>query len=1808
MSSLNYLKDKIRILLFWIVISILITFFGMSKTLAYYQKTSNANGRIQTASFGDLTLSLDKTIYGTFDQDPVVYLTVTNPNTYFVDYTISFSDSNLTYLIDSSSPESFEGTVMNEASNEHEIEIYGNIGSTVTITLTTTSPYGKQFTQVINFDTAPPAATVTSTSNIATSQTVTLAMSDNNALSKYYFGLNDSPSAGNYVSLSGTSSTKTVTVNAAGEYYLKIYDASGNIYETTVVFNRVDFSIPNTNVTVTPAYVIVKDESTIVLPNPTSVGYTLDTKWYTDDTYIVAAGNYGANYTVSDSITLYSHGTPREYNLYYSGAGSTGLNTGDLIVNYDALYHNGNTLLDLGNREITATANNVTFGTDYMQFNGTSSWVNMGLMSSDYMTLEAMFSVDEAPTGIGYIVANVQTGGGGIAVGPSNSIFGGFYINGSYRWLEIENIIEVGKKYHIAVTYNGAVEKLYLNGIEIASQTYSGYTIQGPSNDTVMALGTNPTGSGPDVEFFKGKIYSAAVYKGALSAGQIAKDAGKILTYNSTYGTLPTPERQGYVFDGWYTAPTGGTEVTSSTLFTGTADVTLYAHWLTAYRILYSGMGGTTISDSTVLGKYDALYHDNNILYDMGPSATTGITNNVTYGTDYMQFNGSNSYASLGKKHSNYMSIEILVSVDELGTGTGTGTIIGSTEAGGIALEYLNSTHFQGQFHYDGAYHSSIIYPGLEANRKYHVALVFDGNNMSVYIDGLLRNIDAVSNKVLTEPINNTVMMLGANPTGSSPQGNYFKGKIYSAAIFNTALSAEQIALDARKFVAPGKAYGTLPTPEREGYVFAGWYTAPTGGTEITSSTIFNGSSETTIYAHWIKKPKVNYFLSDNLMTGIDGYTAAQTSNSRVQYSYNNGAITIKALVDDGYLQYTTGRVAMTAGKKYFFSSDLDSTWGDLTQDTVDAYFMLNGQTTTYYGIYPRPQRFPFTGTVSPTVTGTYYLRLDVNQSGKTHTFSNIKMYEYHMSKYVATGSTYGEVPDPEREGYVFDGWYTAPTGGTEVTSSTVLNGTTDVNLYAHWTPVYAIRYDSRGGFGTMADQIVPIGATVNLSQNMFYKNNNKFLEWMKPGTPLYTTGTTTYTPSNDLANGSNQIVVVQLQNIQSYITANGIGPDTIYHIEFDLKSTNTTNSNQIRLFLTNSNAYYARYDFNPITSLPSGTTSSNNGNILIFTVSSSSWLHVDMYFYLTVHNASAPEEAYIIFHGQGTYSSNPNTPNVKNLHFSVAEHYNDQQSVTNLGSAGDIVKMSARWEEVTSPVLTLSKETYLEGYSGWSIPSGGSVSDGVLSLTAASNAISGYYNVGTAPWYITYDGYTTTAASSPGTATGSAGAGTGGTNITSSYYNSSYSSTNSQNGGSSNDFTGQLPLNTWSNNFTYDGNAGYGGSMKYVRFTAKTGNNYSSATSKYRNFRVHGQLYSNFYLINVDASADTSVTSLKYASGVQNPSYFASHGENVVNNQITVTSNGMYTVYAKDEDNNEVIQVIEIDKIDSTAPTITLGSNGDSVQTLSKSVTVTVADNQSGLKAGASIKYGWSTSNTVAPNSWTNATLSYTEGMASTTFTATASNMTGAYYLWVVPITLKDVADNTRTGNVISTGTFQMVATDVTPPNITCTVNSSGTSGVNVTISANDPDSGLSSNPSGTFTITSTTTYTATNKAGLSKSCTVTVSRYTRYTKKRYPCTKGTWNGGSVSYVNSCTAISQATANANNTNTYVTCSGIYSSSCPSGNTTMCQKKTTYSRTGCSTYSSSYDWSNSGLTSCEPSSNKNNKFTCSSYYMYSGSV
>lgn len=76
-----------------------------------------------------------------------------------------------------------------------------------------------------------------------------------------------------------------------------------------------------------------------------------------------------------------------------------------------------------------------------------------------------------------------------------------------------------------------------------------------------------------------------------------------------------------------------------------------------------------------------------------------------------------------------------------------------------------------------------------------------------------------------------------------------------------------------------------------------------------------------------------------------------------------------------------------------------------------------------------------------------------------------------------------GECPEPTKDGYTFQGWFTSPNGqGTKLTTNYVM--TSDLTVYAYWTAnssdtVYTVTFETNGGT-SVSSQTVAANTTIN--------------------------------------------------------------------------------------------------------------------------------------------------------------------------------------------------------------------------------------------------------------------------------------------------------------------------------------------------------------------------------------------------------------------------------------------------------------------------------------------------------------------------------------------------------------------------------------------------------------------------------------------------------------------------------------------------------------------------------------------------------
>lgn len=143
------------------------------------------------------------------------------------------------------------------------------------------------------------------------------------------------------------------------------------------------------------------------------------------------------------------------------------------------------------------------------------------------------------------------------------------------------------KKVNLTLNLNGGSTTYNASGlysrnetITLTKPTKTGYNFsnwQLVSGDSVVN-GDNITFGTTDTTL--NAIYTAKVYTITYNLdGGTLSSSSKTISYNSTYGNLPTPTKAGFTFSGWYTSASGGTKISSSTAYTLTSNQTLYARW-----------------------------------------------------------------------------------------------------------------------------------------------------------------------------------------------------------------------------------------------------------------------------------------------------------------------------------------------------------------------------------------------------------------------------------------------------------------------------------------------------------------------------------------------------------------------------------------------------------------------------------------------------------------------------------------------------------------------------------------------------------------------------------------------------------------------------------------------------------------------------------------------------------------------------------------------------------------------------------------------------------------------------------------------------------------------------------------------------------------------------------------------------------------------------------------------------------------------------------------------------------------------------
>ena len=291
--------------------------------------------------------------------------------------------------------------------------------------------------------------------------------------------------------------------------------------------------------------------------------------------------------------------------------------------------------------------------------------------------------------------------------------------------------------------------------------------------------------------------------------------SNKSLKKGENYGSLPTPVRKDYTFDGWYSDVVGGNKVSSSMIIYD--DTTIYAHWIKNSTtpptppqeqtcvLTFNPNGGTVNPTSKKINK-GSIYGE----------LPTPIRDGYTFDGWYEAIDGGERVDSNTIINSD---VTIYAHWSKIETPAKTYTLIFDANGGSVdprsktleeGSEYGTlPTPTRSGYKFDGWYTS------ISGGNKVSEKNIINGNTI-IYAHWTKGSV--------TPPEVTYTLTYNANGGSVSPSNKVLK---------------------------KGEQYGTLPTPTRSGYKFDGWYTAKDGGSKVSSTTVI--TANTTIYAHWTK-------------------------------------------------------------------------------------------------------------------------------------------------------------------------------------------------------------------------------------------------------------------------------------------------------------------------------------------------------------------------------------------------------------------------------------------------------------------------------------------------------------------------------------------------------------------------------------------------------------------------------------------------------------------------------------------------------------------------------------------------------------------------------------------------------------------------------------------------------------------------------------------------------------------------------------------------------------------------------------------
>ena len=503
-----------------------------------------------------------------------------------------------------------------------------------------------------------------------------------------------------------------------------------------------------------------------------------------------------------------------------------------------------------------------------------------------------------------------------------------------------------------------------------------------------------------------------------------------------SFDNLPTYTRSGYELEGWYTGHNGtGTQLTTSTIFNSNTPDTYYANWqmITYVCKIATSLHSEQCAQSGSNGCKGASWGTSTIEYGYLISDSSPVSAGAAYDCDvnydgtydeeterFYYFGTENGNAKLiyYKNMANNASVAYndaiaLLPNYELDANNPTVPVWDNPNL---------VTYTSGD--YAGKAARFMTYPeitdGLYTGGNNHITpsdsestYLFEQSNFATAnaTDGIwLEKQPNFNNRIQTRSRQLTHGSTSANaarPTIEVPTG-YMEPYIAPAATYDITFNPHNETSAWTETIDAGDDLSDVyPTdPTYTDHLFQGWYTAASGGSAISSST--QPSGDAVYHAQWLGTVALATVANNNISVATNSTATVTVTNS--------------ADIEGFTFSSSDPNVAT-----------IDSSTGVITPvNTGTTYISINGTTS---------QTSNQIVTVTVTQAVVQYEIVFNPHNGDLSTTVYVNAGDSLGNNYPATDPTYAD--------HVFNGWYTADTGGTLVDSNTTPTG--DTTYHAQW-------------------------------------------------------------------------------------------------------------------------------------------------------------------------------------------------------------------------------------------------------------------------------------------------------------------------------------------------------------------------------------------------------------------------------------------------------------------------------------------------------------------------------------------------------------------------------------------------------------------------------------------------------------------------------------------------------------------------------------------------------------------------------------